>query len=291
MEFRPEKNNIAAIFFCIVLIVDILLLLLFDALDSAQIRVLLTLFLVFANVYAIYVVAFLWTLKFVFQKEELIISGAFDVKHIRIAREDLLSWSRKITLLDISGVPISSHRFAIGKGQDHHGERAELFITSSKKSVFLQTKNGNYGLSPADPDGFIEQLSAWGIPQRILHGNEGAHKLHSFTQEHLRSLIVYTCITICMQLFLPGLMHLLGFLPDWVAISPHSYLPRAHYMEAVLVRGLSLIGSIFLTYGLIQLLSFLEWRSRHRLMYLPLVFALFSLAMEISTLLNILLAG
>lgn len=47
----------------------------------------------------------------------------------------------------------------------HHGKVSLFVTTRDRHLVLLDTESGRYGLSPEDPDAFIQALGSWGVPE------------------------------------------------------------------------------------------------------------------------------
>ena len=289
MNYTPAKNNIKILIMAGLLTLDLIIIGLFVIATTMSIKGLLVFLFILLNLYGAYILVLLIFLKFRLTDQTFIISGAFDFKKIQIPVSDIQSWSRSITLLENVGASFHTARFALGKGLDSNGESADLFITSSKKAVFLKTSQGNYGISPEEADAFVEQLKELGIPQRT--GNERSYMNANSNDGRtpMNQLTRYCILLTVILLILPVLMYFLNLLPEWIPLSMNRYITRIAYLESVISKGLIALVSILLTYGIIYLLSAIEGKFYYRIMFVPLVFVVVLLFLEINTHLNILL--
>lgn len=289
MDYAPEKNNIKILIMLGLLLFDLIIFALFSISTSMSIKGLLVFLFLLLNIYGTYILVLLMTLKFRLTEQQFTISGAFDIKKIQIPLSEIQSWSRRITLLENVGTNLHTARFALGKGLDSNGESADLFITSSKKAVFLKTNQGNYGISPEEADAFVDQLKELGIPQRT--GTERAY-LNTDNNEGrapMNQLTRYCILLTVILLVLPVVMYFLNLLPEWVPTSMNQYITQKAYLESVIFRGLLALVTIMVTYGIIFLISSIEGKFYYRIMFVPLVFVVVLLFLEINTHLNILL--
>lgn len=289
MDYTPEKNNIRILIMLGLLLFDLIIIALFVIATSMSIKGLLVFLFLLLNVYGAYILVLLMSLKFRLTDQQFTISGAFDLKKIQIPVTEIQCWSRRITLLENVGTSLHTARFALGKGLDSNGESADLFITSSKKAVFLKTKQGNYGISPEEADAFVEQLKELGIPQRTGNERSFMNADNNDGRAPMNQLTRYCILLTVILLLLPVVMYFLNLLPEWVPVSMNQYITRSAYLESVIFKGLLALVTITVTYGIIFLLSSTDGKFYYRIMFVPLVFVVVLLFLEINTHLNILL--
>ena len=289
MDYTPEKNNIRILIMLGLLLFDLIIIALFVIETSMSIKGLLVFLFLLLNVYGAYILVLLMSLKFRLTDQQFTISGAFDLKKIQIPVTEIQCWSRRITLLENVGTSLHTARFALGKGLDSNGESADLFITSSKKAVFLKTKQGNYGISPEEADAFVEQLKELGIPQRTGNARSFMNADNNDGRAPMNQLTRYCILLTVILLLLPVVMYFLNLLPEWVPVSMNQYITRSAYLESVIFKGLLALVTITVTYGIIFLLSSTDGKFYYRIMFVPLVFVVVLLFLEINTHLNILL--
>ncbi|MFZ2257448.1 MAG: PH domain-containing protein [Clostridiaceae bacterium] len=289
MEYKPEKNNIKMIIMAILLLVDAVIIALFISMGSARIKGMLTFVFLLINLYGGYFLMLSITLKYTLSDKELTITGVYGLKKIQIPVAEILSWSRKISLLENLGMGFATARFALGKGFDNTGEQAELFITSSKKVIYLKTNRGNYGISPEKVDEFVVQLKELGIAQQM--GMERHYLKSDQNRGHgaLNQLTLYCILLTAILLMIPLAMYVSGLLPDLVQVSTVGYMTRAHYLESVLTRGLIALLMLLVAYGVTIMLSNIEGKYYYRIMLLPLGFVVILLFLEVNTQLNVLM--
>lgn len=289
MDYAPEKNNIRILISVGLLLLDLIIIALFMTSGSMSVKGLLIFLFLILNLYGVYFLLLLMTLRFRLTEKEFIISGAFNLKKIRIPVGEIQSWSRRITLLENTGTSLHTARFALGKGMDANGDSADLFITSSKKAIFIRTKQGNFGISPEAADDFTAQLREMGILQQVgsersymkTSGNDGRGSLNQLT--------LYCILLTAFLLLLPVIMYFLKLLPDWVPLSLNQFITRSAYLESVFTRGLVILLLIITSYGIVILLSASQGRYYFRIMLAPLVGVILLLFLEINTHLNILI--
>lgn len=289
MDYAPEKNNIRILITAGLLLIDLVVIALFLIADSQSIKGLLVFLFLILNLYGAYFLILLMTLKFRLTDKEFIITGAFDLKKIRIPVGDILSWSRRITLLENAGTSLHTARFALGKGLDGNGDPADLFITSSKKAIFIRTQRGNFGISPENAEEFTARLRELGIMQQVGSERSYMNKHNNDGRAPLNQLTIYCILLTAILLLLPVIMHFLNLLPDWVPLSVNQYITRGAYLESVITKGLAALLLIVTSYGIVVLLSASQGRYYFRIMLAPLVSVVILLFLEINTHLNILI--
>ncbi len=293
MDFRPEKSNLRNSLLLILIFLDISLLLLFDFFPSMATRVGIGFLFLFSNGFAIYYIALLSTLKYRLTEDLLIISGAFNIKYIKIPIQEIESYSRSITLLNKYGnLGLSSNRFCIGRGHDNNGESAELFITSSRKAVFLHTTLGNFGISPGMADEFISRLRALGIPDRRTE-KRASRSDFGMEKAAMNQLAIYSFILIGFLLFIPISLNLVGFMPELVEVSVlglrGEYLTLIRYLETVMTRVLIAISITLFFYFSANLMSEILGKYYYQLMFISIALTSIFLLLEINTIIGILL--
>lgn len=286
MLYLPGKSNTSRNIALALLLMDLVLFLLFLAFDVPKVRGLLTFLFLMVNLFAGYFLGLLLTLKYQLTDEFFEIHGLFGLKHIKVPLEEVKSWSRRITLIDTKGTALATPRFALGNGLDNDGNRAELFITSSKKAVYLCTDRGNFGISPELADEFTTHLNRLGVTQRLGPVKALTSAEEGKPRQVLNQLTLYSILLCAVLIAIPLFMHFVGLLPAWIRTSAHSFLPQQAYLEAVFTRGLLAVIFILFAYGVILLLSSIEGKIYYRLMYLPLAFIVVLLFLEITTQLN-----
>lgn len=291
MVYVPEKNNIRKIIIVSLILLDILFMLLFFTMASSRIRGIIIFLLLLSNLYGAYFLVLVLTLKYMLDEKELVISSAFHFQTKKIPIKEIESWSRRITLLDTVGITFSSARFALGKGLDNNGEQAELFITSSKKVIYLRTIQGNFGISPTDADGFITQLKMLEVPHKKMTERSFLANDESKGRNLLNQLTLYCIILTSILLFIPLVIYFTGLMPPLVQISDQTWLSQTAYLDSVFTRGLIALVMIIFCYAITILLSSIEGKYYYRSMYLPLVLIVIMLFIEINTQLSSLLAG
>lgn len=291
MVYLPEKNNIRKIISVALLLIDVLLVLLFISMENTRIRGIITFLFLLINLYGIYYLVLIITLKYKLDEKEFVIANGFEFKTVRIPIQEIESWSRRITLLDTVGMGLSTARFALGKGTDNTGKQADLYITSSKKVIYLRTTIGNFGISPADADGFTDHLKRLDIlPQKLTERSYIANDGNK-DRSMLNLMMLYCIILTSILLSIPLALYFSDFMPSLVKISSNSWISRSAYLETVFTRGLMALILILFSYGVTVLLSSIEGRYYYRNMFIPLAIIVILLFMEINTQLSSLLGG
>lgn len=283
MEYKPEKNNIKTIITVGLLLINVIIIVLFINMGSMEIRGMLTFVFLMINLYGVYFLTLIITLKYTLSDKELTISGVYKHKNIRIPIADIQSWTRKIALLENLGTGFATARFALGRGFDNTGEQADLFITSSKKVIYLKTKHGNYGISPEKADEFVAKLKDLGVVQQSGTERHYLKQDQDRGRSALNQITLYCILLTAILLLIPLIMHFTGLLPDLVQISGTAYMTRTSYLESVLTRGLVALLLLLVSYGIASLLSSIEGKFYYRIMFIPLVFVVILLFLEVNT--------
>ncbi len=184
------------------------------------------------------------------------------------------------------GIGFSTARFALGKGLDNNGEQADLFITSSKKVIYLLTTRVNFGISPKDADGFTAQLKKLEIPQQKATERSFLVNDESKGRSLLNQLTLYCIILTSILLIIPLVIYFAGLMPPLVQVSSQSWLSQTAYLESVFTRGLLALVLILFCYGLTILLSSIEGKYYYRSMFIPLVMLFVEINAQLSSLVS-----
>ncbi|MFB0917933.1 MAG: PH domain-containing protein [Clostridiaceae bacterium] len=292
MVFKPEKSNIFKVLLLSLIITNLIIILLFDFFTSARTRAGIAFFFFMANIIGIYYLVIVGTLRYEINDENLIISSALKLQNKKIPLKIIKSYLKSITLLNTTGnFGISSKRFCIGKGHDNCGEIADLFITSSKKAIFLNTEAGNFGISPENIEEFITRLKANGVLDQNTCDRIAGIKDFSKEKAVVNSLLSYTIILIGIMLAIPILMNLFGLLPALVDVSffrtSGVYMTVMKYLETVMTRVLITLGLSLFFYFILNLLSEILDRYFYYLMFIPLAVTSYYLFIEVYTIIGI----
>lgn len=139
MEFLPEESEGKNLLFFFILFIDILTLFTMSMTESFYLNLLIGVLVTFFNIYSVYYLILMYSLKYKLDKDYLIIEGAYGLKKVFIKISDIKSYYKNITQFnDTNLFKFKSNRFALGKGYNEQHEPTEFFVTSSKRLFLLQ---------------------------------------------------------------------------------------------------------------------------------------------------------
>lgn len=276
MKFVPERaqfiNNLIGILGT--LLVSLGMILRFS--ENIVLKSLMMLLIVMLLIGTSYYLAFLKTLYYKIEDRVLTIGSAFWFMDVHIPVEKILYFTERITLLNHSGITgMISKRFSLGRGYIQDLGKVDMYITSSKKTIFFGTMDEHFGISPENMTGFSQLLKKHGVQEAFVYRPLSEKDLNE-SAEKLRQYFLLNTLMVMIYLAVPIYLYYQNRFPDYVTIhqlhaSMLSYVPAKVYMDSVITYGVTgfFVNLLFLfltrAYRKVDLIYY------YRIMFIPLV--------------------
>jgi len=294
MKFVPEKaqfiNKLVIIFAGLIIVMSLILGLSENILTKSLMMLLLIIFLI----YVTYSMFFLKTFYYKIENGILSIESIFKFSNKYIKLENIEFFTERITLLNHSGIAgMLSKRFSIGKGYIKGLGKVDMYITSSKKTIFFGTKNGNYAISPADMPGFSALLKKNGIKEEFVV-RDVLEKDIQESEDKLKQFFLLNAVIVLILVEVPLVLLYLNLLPEYVSInqldaSMLSYVPAKVYVDSTISYGIMVFLLAVVAYITARVYSKIDKIYYYRVMLIPLVITFLMLLNLANTLIPIFL--
>ena len=294
MKFSPEKaqfiNKLITIMVAIIIVMSLILGLSENILTKSLMMLLLILFLI----YSAYSLVFLKTFYYKIEDGILSIESLFRFTNKYIRLQNIDFFTERITLLNHSGIAgMLSKRFSIGKGYIKGLGKVDMYITSSKKTIFFGTKTGNYAISPADMAGFSALLKKNGIKEEFVMRDVLEKDLQE-SEDRLKHFFLLNAVIVLILIEVPIALLYLDQLPEYVSISQLdtsmlSYVPAEVYVDSTISYGIMAFLLSVVAYILSRVYSKIDKIYYYRVMLIPLVITFLLLLNLANTLIPIFL--
>lgn len=292
MKFIPEKaKTVNGILAAVVVAMAVMYIILRTTNN------ILTKSLMFMLIGALFVVsafffAFLKTLYYEIEDDTLKIRSLFYFLDIIVPISDILYFTEKITLLNQSGLAgFISKRFSVGTGYIEGMGKVDMYITSSKKTIFIVTEEANYAVSPALMEEFSKLLKKHGIKEKIRERDVLAKDVTE-SKNKLNQFFLLNTVVILINVGIPIALYYMSKLPEYISITQIgnnmlSYVPTKIYLDSVV--GYAVIAFILTVvfYGLSLIYAKYDKIYFYRLMLIPLIIAFLLLLSLSNTLIMI----
>ncbi|WP_312651008.1 PH domain-containing protein [Proteiniclasticum sp.] len=222
------------------------------------------------------------------------IGSIFRFTDIHIKIENIVYFTERITLLDQSGIAgMLSKRFSVGKGYIEGLGKVDMYITSSKKTIFFGTEKGNYGISPADMAGFSALLKKNGVKEEFIIRDVLDKDIRE-SADKLKHFFLLNAVMVLILVEIPIVLLYLGRLPEYVSISQLdtsmlSYVPAKVYVDSTVAYGIMAFMIALLAFVLAKFYSKIDKIYYYRVMLIPLVISVLLLLNLANILIPILL--
>lgn len=214
--------------------------------DVYEIISLIKVLIVLFNVYMFYNIVFILTMKYIFDSENIIVSGFWGLRKIQIPIKDIQSYF--ISRDPISSVKLygfSSKKFAIGRFVVNKIGTTRMFATCYNL-IYIKTEKINYALSPRNIEVFEEILNNKNVKNETWeYDYNKSEKLHSKTKFVI--LIILISIIIFVFTITPLVLYKLNLLPEQMPLTLN-----AKFMPLVIGSSQQFVSKQ-LTYGLINM--------------------------------------
>ncbi len=236
MKFIPEKAKaVNGIIASIVLAITVMIVILrttSNILTKSLMFLLIGILVVVSGLFF----AFLKTMYYEIDEESLNIRSVFSFLDVLIPIPEILYYTERITLLDQSGLAgFISKRFSVGTGYIKGMGKVNMYITSSKKTIFIVTKEANYAVSPANMAEFSRLLRKHGVREQIKDRDVLSKDVEE-SKMKLNQFFLLNTVVILIQVGVPMTLFYLKKLPEYISskqigYNMLSYVPTRVYLD------------------------------------------------------------
>ena len=292
MKFIPEKAHFINKLVIIITSVIIVMVLILRFSENSLTKSLMILLIIMSLIYSSYSILFLKTFYYKIEDGILSIESVFKFTNKYIMLGNIEFFTERITLLNQSGIAgMLSKRFSIGKGYIKGLGKVDMYITSSKKTIFFGTENGNYAISPANMSGFSALLKKNGIKEEFVV-RDVLEKDIQESEDILKNLFLLNAVIALILIQVPLALLFLNKLPEYVSISQLdtsmlSYVPAKVYVDSTVIYGIIAFLITVLAYVFSRVYSKIDKIYYYRVMLIPLVITFLLLLKLANTLIPI----
>ena len=286
MKFIPEKAKaVNGIIASIVLAITVMIVILrttSNILTKSLMFLLIGILVVVSGLFF----AFLKTMYYEIDEESLNIRSVFSFLDVLIPIPEILYYTERITLLDQSGLAgFISKRFSVGTGYIKGMGKVNMYITSSKKTIFIVTKEANYAVSPANMAEFSRLLRKHGVREQIKDRDVLSKDVEE-SKMKLNQFFLLNTVVILIQVGVPMSLFYLKKLPEYISskqigYNMLSYVPTRVYLDRT-IRDTVIVFFISVGFYVLSLVyAKYDKIYFYRLMLIP-VFIAFLLLLSLS---------
>ncbi len=286
MKFIPEKAKaVNGIIASIVLAITVMIVILrttSNILTKSLMFLLIGILVVVSGLFF----AFLKTMYYEIDEESLNIRSVFSFLDVLIPIPEILYYTERITLLDQSGLAgFISKRFSVGTGYIKGMGKVNMYITSSKKTIFIVTKEANYAVSPANMAEFSRLLRKHGVREQIKDRDVLSKDVEE-SKMKLNQFFLLNTVVILIQVGVPMTLFYLKKLPEYISskqigYNMLSYVPTRVYLDRT-IRDTVIVFFISVGFYVLSLVyAKYDKIYFYRLMLIP-VFIAFLLLLSLS---------
>ncbi len=276
MIFIPEKAQFINKLVAMLTLALIAMIIILQISDNVLTKSLMMLLIISLLAVGSSFLIFMRTLYYKIGDGILTIGSIFKFTDIHVKIENIVFFTERITLLNQSGIAgMLSKRFSVGKGYIEGLGKVDMYITSSKKTIFFGTEKGNYGISPADMNGFSSLLKKNGVKEEFVV-RDVLEKDIKESADKLKHFFLLNAVMVLILVEIPIVLLYLGRLPEYVSISQLdtsmlSYVPANVYVDSTIAYGIVAFVVSLLSYMLAKFYSKIDKIYYYRVMLIPLV--------------------
>lgn len=276
MIFIPEKAQFINKLVTMLTLALIVMVVILQVSDNVLTKSLMMLLIISLLAVGTSFLIFMRTLYYKIAEGVLTIGSIFRFTDIHIKLENMIFFTERITLLNQSGIAgMLSKRFSVGKGYIEGLGKVDMYITSSKKTIFFGTEKGNYGISPADMTGFSALLKKNGVKEEFVV-RDVLEKDIKESADKLKHFFLLNAVMVLILVEIPIVLLYLDRLPEYVSISQLdtsmlSYVPAKVYVDSTIAYGIMAFTVALLAYILAKFYSKIDKIYYYRVMLIPLV--------------------
>ncbi len=276
MIFIPEKAQFINKLVTMLAFALIVMIVILQVSDNVLTKSLMMLLIISLLAVGASFLLFMKTLYYKIEEDILTIGSIFRFTDIHIKLEKIVFFTERITLLNQSGIAgMLSKRFSVGKGYIEGLGKVDMYITSSKKTIFFGTEKGNYGISPADMAGFSALLKKNGVKEEFVV-RDVLDKDIKESADKLKHFFLLNAVMVLILVEIPILLLYLDRLPEYVSISQLdtsmlSYVPAKVYVDSTVAYGIMAFTVALIAFILAKFYSKIDKIYYYRVMLIPLV--------------------
>lgn len=276
MIFIPEKAQFINKLVTMLAFALIVMIVILQVSDNVLTKSLMMLLIISLLAVGASFLLFMKTLYYKIEEDILTIGSIFRFTDIHIKLEKIVFFTERITLLNQSGIAgMLSKRFSVGKGYIEGLGKVDMYITSSKKTIFFGTEKGNYGISPADMTGFSALLKKNGVKEEFVV-RDVLDKDIKESADKLKHFFLLNAVMVLILVEIPILLLYLDRLPEYVSISQLdtsmlSYVPAKVYVDSTVAYGIMAFTVALIAFILAKFYSKIDKIYYYRVMLIPLV--------------------
>lgn len=162
--FKPQKGFGFLIIIGSTIVVDILMFMVGYLSQTYELVTLMQLLFIIYNIYQLYYILLYVSVKYSVDEEKLCISGLWGMKRILIPFDSIERYNKGKGI--IKGVKLSgysSNYYALGRTVIEKIGTTQMYVTSNKNILYLNTSEGNYAISPEGSERLENILDSRGI--------------------------------------------------------------------------------------------------------------------------------
>lgn len=292
-NFKSDKGSNIFIIIFLTILFDVLIILTSKIVNSYEMLVLIRLLFVVFNLYQLYYIVLFGTISYSIEDNEFKITSIFNLKKIIIPLENIKSYNKAAG--SIRGVKLTGYgtnSFALGKSMIDKIGKTHMFVTSNENIYYLQTEDGNFGISPSRPKEFEKLLLNKGI--RLSDCNDIDNKeIHLHSQRNFILLLSLISIIIIVIIANPIILYLRGKLPSNMPLrfdsmfNPIEYGTSKQFIIKQAVYGVLNMAILFCMYYLSHFYYKYDEKVAYRYLYIALFIAVVFLIMQIKIIIGV----
>jgi len=271
---------------------NILLVILLRYTNSYIVANLLGLLLVSCNVYQIYFILLLSSLKCTIDEENLKIYAIWSLKKVIVPLNEIQGYTMsagKIKGTRLNGISTSS--FALGRFVIDKIGISRMFVTDNKNVFYIKTQHMNYAVSPMDYKKFEESLNCRGINvvewKYKVNNSSNLHKDKRF----IIPLMIVSIIILILTLN-PLILYLKHMIPSTMPLNfdakfnPIKIGTGRQFACTQMLYGVLNMALLFCMYYASCFCAKYDRKSAYKYIYLSLAVAIIFLIMQLKILIN-----
>ncbi|MCM8710429.1 PH domain-containing protein [Clostridium sp. SYSU_GA19001] len=276
--YKPLKGIGVYYLLAMLIFYDILIILGVFFVNSYVISSLLKLLFVIFTVYQLYYILFYSSIKYILDDENVYISSF--LRKIKISLKQIECY--KINSGNINGVKLSgiiTNSFAIGKSFIKKIGTTNIYVTSSKKILYLKSGDTNYALSPEDYFAFEEFLNNKGI-RNLDWEYRMKEEVHLYKDKYFMIPFIIVSLIITTLTLNPFVLYLTRKLPDKMPLNfdssfiPVDYGSGKQFAFNQMIYGVLNMAILFCMYYASHFYAKYDIKSAKKFIYISLVIAL-----------------
>ncbi|MBA5849861.1 hypothetical protein H2684_00805 [Clostridium sp. cel8] len=271
---------------------DIIFILLYCFIDSYELLNLLKFAFIIFNMYEIYYIVIYETINYSIDESNIYINSIFGLKKEIIPFSSIKAYQKSTG--HIKGVRLIGHgknNFAIGKSFIDDIGIVNMFVTSNKEILYLNTEDINYGISPENFSNFENQIKNNGIENVKWNPNKDKNLSHTRDKKFIISFLIASVLVIIITLN-PIVMYFFHKIPDKMPLTfnadftPEKFGTAKQFAFKQMSYGLLNMTILFCMYYAGFLYEKYDKKASYKFIVVALMMAVIFLVMQIRILIN-----